>query len=78
MTTFPKGTTVDTTNLQPVEVIHVDFSSYNMTFIRDFTSMITVVCENTIIILVFPTASKSSSVRIVCFILTTLSNEQYS
>ena len=46
MKNSPKGTTVDTTNLQPGELIHMDFDFYNMTSIRGFTSMLTVVCEN--------------------------------
>ena len=47
MKTLPKGTTFDTTNLQPVEFIHVDFAFYNITSIRGFNSMLTVVCANT-------------------------------
>ena len=40
--------------------------------------MLTVVCENTRILWVFPTASKISPVRIICFFLTILKNEKYS
>ena len=47
MTTFPKGTTVETSNLQPGELIHVYFYFYNASSICGFNSMITVVCENT-------------------------------
>ena len=43
MTTLPKGTTVDTTNLQPVELIQMNFALYNVTSIHGFTSMLTVV-----------------------------------
>ena len=57
MKTFPRLTIVDKTNLQPGELIHMYFYFYNVTSIRGFTSMITAVCEKTIIILVFPTAS---------------------
>ena len=39
--------------------------------------MITAVCEKTIIILVFPTASKLDPVHIIQLILTTLNNEQH-
>ena len=59
MTTLPKGTTVDTNNLQLGELIHVDFAFYYVTYIRMFTSMITVVFSNTILILVFTTAYKN-------------------
>ena len=48
--TFPKVTTVDTNNLQPGELINVYFSFYNVTLIRGFNSIITAVCEKTVII----------------------------
>ena len=48
--TFPKGITIDTTNLQPGEIIHVDFSFYNVTSAKCFTSIITVVCAKTIML----------------------------
>ena len=38
--TFPKGRTVERTNLQPGELIHMDFPFYNMTYIWGFTSVI--------------------------------------
>ena len=57
-TTFPKGTTVDTSNLKPGELIHMEFSLYNVTSICGFTSMITVVCAKTIMLWVFPTVYK--------------------
>ena len=75
--TFPKGTTVGTINLKPGEFIHMDVSSYNVTSIHGFTSILTVVCAKTIILLVFHTASKLSLVRIIPFILITLNNEQH-
>ena len=50
MKTFPKGKTVDTTNLQQVELVHVDLYFYNVTSICGFTSILTVVCAKTIII----------------------------
>ena len=71
MTTFPKVTTVDKNNLQPGELIHVDFAYYNVTSIRGFTSIITVVCAKTIILWVLPTESNQAPVHIICFILTT-------
>ena len=77
MTTINKDTTVYTSNLQPGELIHMDFDFYNVTYIRGFTSMLTVVCENTRILWVFPTASKKAHVFIIRFILTTLMNEQH-
>ena len=42
MTTLPKRTTVDTSNLQPGELIHMNFALYNVTYIRGFTYMLTV------------------------------------
>ena len=74
----PKGTTFDTTNLQPGELIHVYFTFYNVTYIRGFTSMLTIFCERTRMIWVLPTVSKLSPVCIIRFILTTLNNEQHS
>ena len=77
MTTLPKGTTVDTSNLQLGELIHMNFELYNVTSIRGFTSMLTVACEKTKMIWIFPTATKLSSVFIIRFTLRTLSNEKY-
>ena len=76
-TTPTKGTTIDTNNIQPGELIHMDFDFYNVISIRGFTSMITVVCAKTITIWVFHTASKRDPVHIIFFILTTLKNEQH-
>ena len=50
MTTLPKGTTIYTTNLQPGELIHMDFDFYNVTSIRRFTSMLNIFCAKTIIL----------------------------
>ena len=77
MKTPPKGTTVDTTNLQPVELIYMNFAFYNVTSIRGFTSMLTIVCAKTIIPWVFSTAPKLSPFHIIHFIQTTLNNEQH-
>ena len=74
MTTLPKGKTVDTTNLQPVEIIHMDLEFYNVTSIRGFNSMLNVVCANTIMLWVFPNAPTKSSVHTINLILTTLNN----
>ena len=58
MTTSPKVKTVDTTNLLPGEIIYVDFDFYNVNSVPGFTSMITVVCANNIMLWVFTTAFK--------------------
>ena len=71
MTTLPKRTNVDTTNLESGEFIHMDFDFYNMKSIQGFTSMRTVMCAKTIMIWVFTTESKKSQLRTICFILTT-------
>ena len=55
----------------------MDFAFYNVNSIRGFTSMLTVFCENTRMLWVFPTVSKRSPGRIIRFILTKLKNEQY-
>ena len=78
MTTTPKGTTVGTINIQPGELIHMDFAFYNVTSIRGFTFMLTVVFVKTKIICVLPTASKQSTVRKNHFIIKLLNNEQYT
>ena len=75
MTTLSKGTTVDTSNIQLGELIHMDFAFYNVTSIRGFTSILTFVCTNTIMLWVF--SPKQSPVCIICFILKTLKNEQH-
>ena len=77
MTTSPKVKTVGTTNLQPGELIHMDFAFYNVTSIRGLTFMLTVVYANTRMICVFPTESKQYPVYIIQFIITTLNNEQH-
>ena len=74
MTNIKKGTTVDIINLQTGVIIHTEFAFYNITSIHGFTSTIIVVCENTIMLWLFPTASKRAHVRIIHFILTTLMN----
>ena len=76
--TINKDTTVDISNLQPGELIYMDFAFYNVTSIRGFASMLIFFCANTIMIWVFPTASKRAPVRIIRFILTTLMNDQRS
>ena len=47
MKTITKGTTVDTSNLQPGELVQMDFSFYNVISIHGFTSILTGVCTNT-------------------------------
>ena len=75
MKTVNKGTTVDTSNLQPGELVYMDFEFYNVTSIHGFTFIIIVVYKNTRIIGLFPTASTRTPVRIIHFILTTLLNK---
>ena len=58
MTYPPKGKTVDTTNIQPGEIIHMDFSFFNVNSIQGFTSMLTAVYEKTIMLWIFPTVPK--------------------
>ena len=77
MTNYPKATTVDTNKIQPRELIHMEFDLYNVTSIHVLISMLNVVCTNTRMIWIFPTASKRYPVHIVRFILTTLDNEQH-
>ena len=60
MTTINKGTTVDTIKIQPRELIHIDFAFNNKTYICDFTSMLTVFCENNRMLWVFTMVSKIS------------------
>ena len=77
MTTLPKGTDIDTGNLRPREIIHMDFAFYNVTFIHGFTSIPTIVCEKNRMIWLLPTASKWYPLRIIIFVLTTLKNKQH-
>ena len=65
MTTINKGTTVDTSNLQQGEVVHMGFAFYNVTSIYVFTSMITVVYEKTRMIGILPTTSKIPPLHIM-------------
>ena len=77
MTTINKVTTVDTSNLRPGELIHMDFSFYNVTSIRGFTSMLIAVYPNNRMLWVLTVASKRAPVRIIHFIMKTLINEQH-
>ena len=74
MKPFRNDATVNTTNLQQGELIHMYLSFYNVTSIRGFYSITTSLCENNIILWPFPTASKQALVHIIHFILTTLKN----
>ena len=71
---FTKDATVDTTNLTPEELLHMNFTFYNVTFIVGFTSILDAVCERITIICILPTVPKQASVRIIIFILATLNN----
>ena len=62
---FTKGTTVDTTSLQPGEPIHMYSILYNMNPITGFTSILTVVCAKTSMLWVFPTESKQYPIQII-------------
>ena len=55
----------------------MNFSFYNVTSIHNFTSMLTVACENNLMLWVLSTAPKISPVRIILFVLKTLTNEQH-
>ena len=77
MTTINKVKTVDTSNLQPRELIHMDFAFYNVNSIHGFTSIITVVYSRTRMLWVFSTTYKQSHVCIIRSILTTPNNEQH-
>ena len=76
MTTLHKVKIVDTSNLQPGELMRMYFAFYNVTSIRGFTSILTVICEKTIMLWSFPTESKLSPVCTIHSIITTLNNEQ--
>ena len=64
-------------NLQPTEFVQMEFAFYNVTSIRGFTSIITLVRENNRILWVFPTVSKRLPIRIICFILITILKEKH-
>ena len=76
MATFPKVSTVETSKLQSRELVHVEFSFYNVSSVRGFSSMTTFVYERTRMIRELRTGSKQSPVRIILFILKTFKNEQ--
>ena len=72
MTISPKGETVNTPNVQPADLLHMCFALYNSNSTHGFTIILTGVCDNTIMIWIFPTASKQPPVRIIHFILTNI------
>ena len=55
----PKGATVDTTNLTQEEILHMDPDLYNVTIIRGFTSILTVVFAKITMLWILPTESKN-------------------
>ena len=63
--------------LTPLIFNKYNFSKLNLTYIRIFTFMLTIVCTNIIMILIFPTTFKQPLFRIIFFILTTFHNEQH-
>ena len=65
MTTINKGTTVDTSNLQPGELVHMEFEFYHVTSICGFTSMLTVVYANNIMLWILPISPKRAPIRII-------------
>ena len=69
MTIFPIGTAVDTTHLQPGDILHLYLSFYNVTSIHGFTEIIVIVCAKTIILWIFLTTSNQYPVIIIRFIL---------
>ena len=71
MAAFSKGKNVYMKNLKPGELIHMYFALHNVSSVLGFTSVITVLCANTIILWVYPTASKRGPVEIIRFISTT-------
>ena len=58
MIILPKGEIVDTAKLAPGDTLPMEFALYNVTYIRFFIYIFTVVCAKTIILWIFPTASK--------------------
>ena len=76
ITTINKDTSVDTSNLQPGELVHMDFTLYNVNNILVFTSILTLVCTKTRIPWVFQTAPKRAPFQTIRFILTPLLNEK--
>ena len=72
-----KGTTVETTNFHPGELIHMDLAFYVVTPINGFTSIPTFLYENTRILRVFPNAPKRDTVRNICFTLTIFKSKQH-
>ena len=66
---FHKDATVDTTNLQLGDIFHLEFSFYNITTIFKFNSILTVVCDKTIMLWILPTTSNQSPVIFIRFIL---------
>ena len=77
MTGLPKGTAVDTTNLQPGELIHLDLGFYNVTFVCGFNSMFTFLFAKNKMIWVFHTAYKRTPFQNIRFIQASLKNEQH-
>ena len=78
MTISPKDKTVETTNLRPGELLHMEFALQNVAYTQGFTSMITVLHVKTTTVWILPTASKQPPIRIILFMLTTLNDENHT
>ena len=69
--------TTDIINSEQGELLHIQFVLYHVTSLWCFNSKLTVMCEKTIMLYIFTTASKKHPVIIILFILAILKNENH-
>ncbi len=74
----PKGHTVDTTHLRRGELLHIDFAFWDITSLRGFTSMLSIIDAKTRMLWLFCTASKGSPIHIIEYLLDMLHKENCS
>jgi hypothetical protein len=64
MTQVRKGKTVDTSTLQPGELLHIDFAFWDVLSHRGFNAALMIIDTNTRFLWLFCTASKKLPVHI--------------
>jgi hypothetical protein len=75
MTQVRKGKTMDTTDLRPGEVLHLDFAFWDIPSHRGFTAMLVAIDAKTRKLWLFCTASKNAPIHILWWLFSNLRRE---
>ena len=77
MTHLPRGEPVDTTTLMDGETINLDFTFYNVTSIKGFSTQINVVDSKYCMLFIFPKTNKYTTLCAIKFILKKIEREKH-